>query len=116
MPLVYRLSSGQVYTTHMGQITYSDVLQPTSPASTAAGASAPLLGANTSRSGLRICLDSAALQPVYLLLGPGTASATHFTVALAPGGSWNGRVSDAVWRGPVQFFSANAGIVGVAEV
>lgn len=73
-----------------------------------AGASAALIGVNTVRNGLQVTVDTAATNPVYLLLGTGTASATNFHIALGPGGSWDGRVSNVVWRGAVQYFGTGA--------
>jgi hypothetical protein len=81
-----------------------------------AGASGQLVGANTVRNGLSVTVDVAAASPVYLLLGTGTASATNFHFALAAGGNWDGRISGAVWRGAVQFFSVGTPKVGLVEL
>jgi hypothetical protein len=81
-----------------------------------AGASAQLIGANPNRRGLMITVDPGASAPVYLVLGTSAASTTSFDVPLAPGGSFDGRISDVLWQGAVQFYSAAAGHVGVVEV
>lgn len=81
-----------------------------------AGASTAAVALNTTRNGVNFSVDPAATTNVYLLLGAGTASATNFTFALAPGGAWDGEVArGVVWRGAVQIFGTGAK-VGVAEV
>ncbi len=79
------------------------------------GASAQIVGLNAERNGLSIITDPSGTGTVYLLLGSGTASATNFHVALAPGGQWSGQVSEVVWGGLVQAFGTGARI-GVVEV
>lgn len=99
----------------MALIRATDALTASSTTSAASGASAQLIVANTERNGLRVQVDPAGAGPVYLLLGTGTASATVFHVALSAGGSWDGQVSEVVWRGAVQAFGTGAR-VSVVEV
>jgi hypothetical protein len=81
------------------------------------GASAQYVAASPSiRSGLMITADSAAANPIYLLLGTGTASATNFHICLAAGTAWDGTIGGVLWRGAVQGFSAAGNKVGVVEV
>lgn len=94
-----------------------EALASTSPATITAGADASVLGVNTTRSGLRIQLDPASANPVYLLCRSGAASATNFDVCLDTAKSpvWDGKISDVVWRGTVRSFSVG-GKIGVLEV
>jgi hypothetical protein len=85
-------------------------------ATLAGGASASLIVANTERNGLRISVDTAAANPIYLLLGAGTASATNYHLCLTASGTWDGKIGDVLWLGAVQFFSAAGNRVGVVEV
>ena len=45
----------------------------------------------------------------------GAVSATVWDWSITPGGSWDGQVSQAVWSGPIQLFSAGTINVGVVE-
>lgn len=79
--------------------------------------SVAVIAANVQRSGLSISLAAASANPLYLLLGTGTASATNFHIAVPAGGSWDGMIGPVVWRGAVQgFIPTAAGQVGVVEV
>lgn len=100
----------------MALIPCTTALAAGSSATATGGASALLVGANPQRNGLRVTVDTAAANPVYLLLGAGTASATNFHIVLAAGAFWDGQVSEVVWQGAVQFFSGGANHVGVVEV
>jgi len=95
----------------------TEVLQSGSNATQTVQASAQLIGVNLSRNGLNISLASASANPLYLLLGSGTASATNFHIAVPAGASWDGMVGPVVWKGAVQgFVPTAAGQVGVTEV
>jgi hypothetical protein len=96
-------------------IVAAESLAAGSNAAVVAGASAQLIGANTERNGLSVSVSSAATNPVYLLLGAGTASATNFHYALPAGATWDGMVSGVLWRGAVQYFGTGAQL-GVVEV
>lgn len=80
------------------------------------GASAALVPSNAGRNGLQVAVDTAATATAYFLLGAGTASATNFHFALSAGGSWDGQISQVLWRGAVQVFSSGTPKIGVAEV
>ena len=81
----------------------------------AAGASAQLVPASTTRQGLSVQVDPGGTGTVYLKLGTGTASAANFNFALTPGADWDGLAGGFAWRGPVQFFSAGTPNVAVTE-
>ncbi len=95
----------------------TEVSQAGSNPALAVSTSAQLIGVNLSRDGLNISLSAASANPLYLLLGTGTASATNFHVSVPAGQSWDGMVGPVVWKGAVQgFIPTAAGQVGVAEV
>lgn len=100
--------------------------QVASPVTT--GASAQILaGAATGtdpgqpeyRNGLLLWAPSTNTAPVFILLGPGAASATNYHIALSAGQSFGmGALGTpgGCWRGSVQAFSAAAQSLGVAVV
>lgn len=95
----------------------AEVLQSGSNPAGAIQATAQLIGPNLNRNGLNISLASASANPLYLLLGTGSASATNFHVSVPAGQSWDGMIGPVVWKGAVQgFIPTAAGQVGVAEV
>lgn len=68
----------------------------------------------TEHNGILVSADSANAAVVYLLLGPGTASATNWHVALPAGMMWDGTIGGTVWRGAISGFSSSAAKLGVA--
>src|SRR5438270_7067642 len=93
----------------------TETLSASAPANLVS-ASVQLIAANVGRSGLNISLAAASANPLYLLLGTGTASAANFHVCVPAGSSWDGMIGVTVWRGAVQgFIPTAAGQVGVAE-
>lgn len=82
----------------------------------AAGGDAQLVPANSERNGLSVQVDAGGTGTVYLKWRSGAASAADFDYSLAPGATWNGKVSDVVWDGAVRFFSAGTPNVAVVEV
>lgn len=91
----------------------AEKLGPATTTSVASGASAQLCAANTERNGLNVMSDPSGTGTVYILLGTGTASATNWHVALAPGGSWDGRLANDLWAGAAQFFGTGARVAVV---
>jgi hypothetical protein len=68
------------------------------------------------RIGITVTSDAAGTGTVYGLAGTGTPSQTNHHFSLAPGGSWDGEITQALWSGPVTLFSAGTIKVGVWEV
>lgn len=96
----------------------AESLNANSLTSVVSGAAAQLIAANPERDGLRVGIDAASTTPVYILLGPGTPSATVFHISLlaTTGHSyWDGLISGVVWAGAVQIFGTGARVT-VTEV
>lgn len=78
-----------------------------------AGDSAVVVQKDVERSDLTMQVDPSAAAAVYILLGSGTASSSNFTFALTPGGFWDGRLTTALWQGPVSIAGDGATKVGI---
>jgi hypothetical protein len=103
---------------------------PVSPVSLAAATATPIytVGAETTggvtggagtgsapeHNGVLVSADSANTATVYLLLGPGTVSATNWHIVLPAGSLWDGTIGGTVWRGAISGFSSAAAKVGIA--
>lgn len=81
--------------------------------------SSKTIPAYSQRLGIQITSDAGGTGTVYGLCGSvaqrGAVSATVWDWSITPGGSWDGQVSQAVWSGPIQLFSAGTINVGVVE-
>lgn len=68
----------------------------------------------TEHNGILCSADSANTAVTYLLLGPGTASAGNWHIALPAGQAWDGTIGGTVWRGRISAYSTGAAKLGVS--